>query len=181
MPFQFQGPIDAGCPFVEGRTSNDYSCFHVLNDLKGIYVFEGDGEVLYVGECHRVSATHRGLKARISHNYTRANTGGNFRINYCKEHCSNLNCKEKSCDNANEQSFVDFIGLLNSSRILAFVATGNDTKKEEIKALEYALICLLRPKYNKEILRERTVGLARVWMEVERVCAALGNRPRQLD
>ena len=177
MPFQLMAPICAGSPFAEDADGeNSYSCFTCIKGRKGVYVFERDGDTLYVGECHAVSPQHNGLRDRIAQHYRPGDTGGNFRINYCREHCTACQMEDKQCRDRNEPSFRGFRSLLESSKIWALLATPPDDCEDPIKAVEYALICLLRPKYNDEIQRERRVGHRRVRQEIERVASNI-RRP----
>ena len=175
MSFELLQPIDAGRPFEDGGSQNDYACFYHLRDCKGVYVIvKNDDTVLYVGESHTESW---GLKKRISQNYTRRNAGGTFRKNYCKENCLNIACGEdrKACHDENRRSFRRFKELLKSSKIYVFVAGCHDDE-DVIKALEYSLICQLKPTYNKEIQRKRIVGTEYICEEAERMRCHMHNR-----
>ena len=174
MPFRLHGPIDAGRPFVEGSASqHNYACFDCLRNCRGVYVFANeDGDVLYVGESHKVSNRRQGLKTRISQHYRPGDTGGNFRISYCKEHCKNIGgCEPDKCKNDSEPSFQSFKRLLKESMIWVLVA--DDRGVKAIPTIEYALICRLKPRYNKEMQWLRAVGPECVYKEVERMRTSL--------
>ena len=161
MPFQDLISINAGDPF-ENQDNGKYACFGRLDGRKGVYVFvKNDGEFLYVGKSSR-------LQKRLEQYYRPGDTGITFRENYCDE---------------NRCTFERFRNLLRSSKIHVFVAdchvAGCRDDKCVIKALEYALICQLKPKYNKEIQRERAVGTEYIRRGLERMRCHIRNQHPQ--
>ena len=146
---------EAGQPFRDGR-NNCYSCFDEFRDDIGVYVFQhkDTGGVLYVGESHTLR-THP-LKKRIAQHYTPGNTGGEFRINWCKKNCGLEECGDrKQCSNARNLSFMRFTCLIRRSRIIVFSfgQDDNESVKSKIRALELALITRLYPTYNTDTPR----------------------------
>ena len=134
-----------------------YACLDDLAERYGVYIFHCNSEVLYVGESHK-----QDLKTRIVQHYRPRDRGGNFRINYCKEHCNTQEChpEKKACKNKDELSFKNFKCLVQSSQILPFCIDVNANDVEDkILAFEYELIYQLEPRYNAEIqpkMRVRT-------------------------
>ena len=150
MPFQLQAPIDARKPF-ESAGNGKYACFNFLAGRNGVYVFvKNDGERLYVGRSY---AELGRLNKRLEQYYNPGDTGVTFPQNYCEE---------KGC------GFEGFKELLESSKIHTFVVDRGE-EKDSIIALEYALICQLKPKYNREIQRVRTIGIEYICGQVKRM------------
>jgi len=118
---------DANKPFTSG--SNDYSCFKELVGKYGVYVFQErhTGQVQYVG-----MASKQDLKDRIVQNYTKKDTGGTFRINFCE---------------VENKPFDDFKKFLSTCNIK--IMSIDTDQKSLIAAIEAILISALKPKYNK--------------------------------
>ena len=167
--------IDAGLPFRDVG-NNNFSCFRNFSDSIGVYVFQnrGTGNVLYVGKSNSLS--HR-LGKRIRQHYTPRNKGGNFRINWCKENCDESRCgNRKQCKDSNEPSFMDFKCRVRESRLIvfSFVRDGNEPAisesiKNQISALESALIRELRPKYDDGELKARRISRECVTRAIARI------------
>ncbi|MDQ7091697.1 MAG: hypothetical protein Q9M50_13855 [Methylococcales bacterium] len=85
------------------------------------------GKVLYVGEAH-----DQDLKERISQNYTERDSGGTFRINWCRD---------------NKQGFDQFKNALDNWDIK--IVSIDTTSKWLIIAIEAILITALNPQYNR--------------------------------
>lgn len=119
---------DISAPFKSGTDANDYSCFQMLKERYGIYVFleKTTGEIMYIGEAHS-----QDLKTRICQNYTEKNTGGTFRINWCDK-------------NNTFQEFKEFL-----SKCELKIISIDTESKDLIRALEAILISALRPLFNK--------------------------------
>ena len=151
---------NAGRP-LNDRGDNDFSCFDDFSDHAGVYVFqcENSGKTLYVGESYSGR-----LKKRISQHYGETNTGGNFRINWCKTNCRSFcgTCKngqkqdnKLQCNGEDTSSYDNFKRLVRESKLIVFsFGTGNeggevcaDTQRK-ISAFEKFLILTLGPKWN---------------------------------
>lgn len=165
----------AGRPFNDDG-NNDYGeAFKEFYDHIGVYVFQcrDTREVLYIGESH--TASHP-LGVRIGQHYGHRDTGGNFRIEWCKKNCKLKECKDKaqcSCDS--NLSFVDFKCLIRRSRLIVFSFDQNDSESVEkkVKALESALIWKLQPTYNTDMPHPRQIDSDCV----DRAVACIRNEP----
>ena len=149
---------NAGQPFRNDGDNAYRECFDEFYGDYGVYVFQDKctEDVLYVGESHYRNQKEDGLGVRISQNYTHTNTGGNFRINWCRENCE-LQCKNgKQCSSHCNPSFMDFKRLVMESRLIVF-SFGQGENTQEIRGLESALIRRLEPTYNIEIPPERPI------------------------
>jgi predicted GIY-YIG superfamily endonuclease len=117
----------AGAPFSGNPC--DYACFNEMIGKFDVYVFQNKttNQVLYVGQAYK-----QNLKDRITQHYTKNDSGGTFRKNFC---------------DTEEKSFQDFQILLNKSSIKAIAID----KESEIliDAIKSILISVLKPKYNK--------------------------------
>ena len=119
-------------PFRSGR--NKYSTFESIKNRYGVYIFEDDNGILYIGEAHR-----QNLKKRIVQNYQNG-TGATFRNNWCrKERCGDGKtiCSE----------FKD--ALKGGQWKITTMSIDSNERADWIHALEAVLISLLQPKYNK--------------------------------
>ena len=123
-PFDLILIENSGEPFCEGN--NDYKCFETLKGCSGIYVIQHKEtkEVLYIGEA-------QDLKDRIIQNYTENNTGGTFRINWCKKEMKNF------------EQFKSFLPFCTIKAVSINVEC-----KYLILAIEAIFISALNPKYN---------------------------------
>ena len=77
--FRVHQSIDAGVPF-DCQTGG--ACLEMLKNRYGVYIFQHvcTHDVLYVGKAHE-----QWLNVRIMQHYRPRDTGGNFRINFCKK------------------------------------------------------------------------------------------------
>lgn len=118
-------------PFSDGGL-NSYKIFDPISNRYGIYMFfeRESGRVLYVGEAY-----HQDLKYRITQNYTKKNTGGTFRKNWCE---------------TEGKEFNEFKGKLFDWKILAICReTNTEEARNWIHACEITQIGLCTPLYNK--------------------------------
>ena len=150
---------NAGQPFRDDGNNDYLGCFGSFYDHYGVYVFQDNrtGDVLYVGESHHREKERKGLGVRIGQHYTHADTGGNFRINWCSENCK-LPCRGGDrCSSDCNPSFVDFKRLVMESRLIVF-SFGQRENTQEIHGLESALIRELRPRWNKNEPTDITIN-----------------------
>lgn len=156
---------NAGQPF-RNEGQNSYCCFSDFFYDIGVYVFQcrNTGDVLYVGESHTSShplgRRHSGEGGRIQQHYTPGDDAGTFRINWCKDHCTQEECGDKTqCSNPCNPSFIGFKDLVRNSRLIVFSFGKDDSEPviSKILALESALIRRLEPTYNIEIPPERPI------------------------
>ena len=145
---------NAGQPFRDDGNNAYRECFGEFYDDYGVYVFQDKrtGDVLYVGESHHRNPEGDGLGVRISQHYTHTNTGGNFRINWCRENCE-LQCRNGNhCSSHCNPSFVNFKHLIMESRLIVFSFSPSNNDREEntrkIIAFEKFLILMLGPRWN---------------------------------
>lgn len=154
---EFFGPYDAGTPFRD-EGDDDFSCFNELSGRAGVYVFQckASGKTLYVGK----SESGR-LNERISQHYGETNTGGNFRINWCKAHCRSI-CgdgreynNKKQCNGDDLSSYHEFKRLVQGSKLIVFSLGRKDGQgrvcadtKGKISEFEEFLIRMLESRWN---------------------------------
>ena len=120
-----------GRPFRSGN--NEYSIFESIENRYGVYIFEDNNGILYIGESH-----DQNLKARIIQNYQNG-TGATFRNNWCrKEGCGN---GKTICS--------EFENALKGQWKITTMSIDSSERADWIHALEAVLIVLLQPKYNK--------------------------------
>lgn len=112
-----------------GSNKNDYSYFKSLTNCFGVYVVQEKQTsiVLYIGEAHA-----QDLKERITQNYTKSDSGGTFRENWC---------------NYEGKDFIQFKSALNNW-VIKIISIDTESK-DLIRAIEAILITALKPKYNK--------------------------------
>ena len=112
------------------RENND-SPFDHLNHRMGVYSFQLDGCVIYVGKCQKATSDWN-LSKRIPQHYHPTNTGGTLRVNSFR--------RNNGCDFGAFQRQVARCCLWTIS-----FPQGEDTQR--IAQLEHLLIGLLGPKY----------------------------------
>ena len=150
---------NAGQPFRDDGNNAYLGCFGEFYGDYGVYVFQDKhtGDELYVGESHYRNQEGDGLGVRISQHYTHTNTGGNFRINWCRKNCR-LQCRYgDQCSSLCNPSFMDFKHLIIGSRLIVF-SFGQGENTQEIIGLESALIRRLQPTWNIDISQVRPIN-----------------------
>lgn len=152
--FKVHTVCNAGQPFRDDGDNVYRECFDEFYGDYGIYVFQDKrtGDVLYVGESHYRNQERDGLGVRISQHYTHTNTGGNFRINWCRVNC-NLPCSDgDQCSSRCNPSFKEFKRLVRNSRLIVFSFSPSNNDREEdtrkIIAFEKFLILMFEPIWN---------------------------------
>lgn len=165
----------AGRPFNDDGNNDYKEAFKEFYDHIGVYVFQcrDTREVLYIGESH---TTSHHLGRRIPQHYRHRDTGGNFRIEWCKKNCKLKECEnKKKCSGDSNPSFVKFKSVIRRSRLIVFSFGQNDSEsvKKKISALESALIRKLRPKYDSDELLTRQIDSHCV----DRAVACIRNKP----
>lgn len=126
--FKIERFDDLGQPFPQGEGRNNYSIFESIKNRYGVYIFEDDSGILYIGEVPK-----QDLKERITQNYTQRDSGGNFRKNWCE---------------MENQDFDAFKTALSGWRITT-ISVASRSDGAWIHALEAVLIGFLRPRYNR--------------------------------
>jgi len=108
---------------------NDYSRFGCVQNCFGIYLFikKSTDEVLYVGQ-----ATEQCLKDRITQHLSKNDSGGTFRINYCK---------------SKDLDYEGFVKIFDDMSVKCIIL--NIKSKSLITAMESILISALNPEFNR--------------------------------
>ena len=111
--------------------SNNLSPLDDLDGKIGVYAFQDDSELMYVGKCEIADGIWD-IKQRVAQHLRERDTGGTFRRNWLKKHP--------------DKNFACFQAKLGRCRLwtIAFPSSGD---AEKIRRLEHLIIGLFAPRY----------------------------------
>ena len=110
--------------------SNNLAPLDRLRGRMGVYAFQLDGYVIYVGMSGK-GTNNWDLRHRIPQHLRRRDTGGTLRINWCRIH---------------HREFADFENSIAESQLWV-ISFPNGEDIQKIARLEHLLIGLLGPEY----------------------------------